>query len=51
MQVVVPTGPSCLPGCTCCLPNSLVALGHGSLKQAGKASERNLHAQMGPFVF
>ena len=34
-----------------CPPNSLVAGGHGTHKQAGKASGRNLDAQMEPFVF
>lgn len=51
-QVLSPTGPSCGPGvCAHCLLNSLMALRHGIHKQVGKASERNLDAQMKWFVF
>lgn len=47
-----PRSPSCLPRARArCLLNSLMALRHGIHKQAGKASESNLDAQMERFVF
>lgn len=51
-QARSPAGPSRWPrGCPSCPLNSLVAPRHGLHKQAGKASQRNLGAQMEQFVF
>lgn len=47
-----PTLPAVLSGvCACCLLNSLMAQRHSTHKQVGKASGRNLGAQMEQFVF